>query len=131
MLIKDFSRASKGVGFIPSFNNNRSLPDSEQLVVYIKPMTNAMQNKYDEKIVVRFTGKKKDQYKSNNAEVNKMIWSECVMGFDNAQVEDVTTKEVKSITPAEAYELFPPELIKEIFEAIQDRSTLDEGLKKP
>ena len=95
-------------------------------------MTNLIQSKYDGMLRVKMIGKKKDEMQSNGAEVQKAVWCECVLEMTNAQIEDPKTGELNtSPSVSEAYDQLPQELIKEVINAIEDKSKLDEGTKKP
>ena len=130
MRIVDYSSLNEGVAYIPDFLDNRKLPPDEQLVVYIKPFSNADAMKWQAQIKITRAGRK-GEMETNSTEIEKRIFIRHVVKIENFElVNPVTGEAEKCTSPGLMFEKAPKELIEEILMAIQERSILTEGKKK-
>jgi len=130
MRIVDYTSVKEGVPYVPDFLDNRKLPAEEQLVVYIRPFSNADAMKWQSQVKIIKAGRK-GEMETNSTEVEKRIFIRHVVKIENFELVDPVTGAVeKCDSPGVMFEKAPKELIEEILMAIQDRSVLDDGKKK-
>ncbi len=131
MRFVNYDSVTEGIAYIPEAHDNRELPEDQKMIFWIKPLSNKSKRHYDEMVQTKLVGKKKDEIKINLADVQRKIFIDCVVKAINVEIEDAKSGALKSNpNPAEIYDGFDPQVIQEVLKAIEDRSVLNDGLKK-
>ena len=132
MKITSYVGYDEGVAYVPEYANNRELPEEEQIVVYLKPLTRKATDRYRRMMRVKSEGKRKNaEWKTNEAEIQQKTFIENVLKVTNLQIEVVAENKIlDNPTPEEVYLHAEDALIVEILNALQDSSVLEEGTKK-
>jgi len=118
------------VTYYPEYAGNRELDDADKIEVDLCPITQKLKAKFNSMLRLSADKKNKGEFKTNAAEVTRATLIHCVHAIRNLQgrMKDGSIKDIKN--GADLHDLGDPDLVEEILNAIQDRSILNEGLKK-
>ena len=109
--------------FVPEFNDNKDLPEDQQISGEVHWLSHGEMKRYTEKIKIKRKGKR---IVNNSAEVDRKIFTENIRNLKNIEDQDG-----KPVTEAgELYDHGPTELIDEFVAAIQSYGIHDEDDQK-
>ena len=129
MEVKYYENVDIGIPYVPDYLDNRSLPESEQIVVWIRPLSKSSQNKFGKKSRTRIN-RKTSEISSNALEIQRDIALKHIVKVVNCSIRDIATSElIEQPTVAQFYDMAPGALVDDVLEAIQDHSVLDDGKK--
>tara|TARA_R100000995_G_C3409808_1_gene88828 strand:- start:259 stop:600 length:342 start_codon:yes stop_codon:yes gene_type:complete len=107
-----------GVEYIPEFDDNRDLPEDEQVILTLQPMTGGEFRKYT-----------RSANHNKTASLEKVMQK--IIGDRVSQIKNYSDIRGKAIeTGADLFERGEISFIDEIFSALTEISTLKAGLRK-
>lgn len=131
MIVDSYEECVDGVAFIPDYRQNMELPEEEQIVVWLKPLSKAAADALSAQIVLEQTDRKGKKHKTNAHEILKKTLIKCVGKITNYSIRGFVSGKIQEIkTGADLYDFGDPELITEVQKAINDRGYMSEQLKK-